>query len=281
MNFDAKVSPYALKIIYDFGFDESKISDSDFMSCRDLQSKLNGKFHDIKYLVSGTDVTISFSGRRQMELLYERVDELKGEIRSRDLTDWLRKFRYAMSKVSDSKEMKRMKRMKELKAKTASITKSLNNTLNNEAKKLLKDLPSDFSVKSVIVWDKSRTNSLGAYDATEIDGKFGGHGSVEIAMMSLFNEDGMLKRKRYKEEDDFNKDPVMGGFTSSLWQYHFMALYTHHYTNALVEYCHDELNLGGAYKRRYGTGFKMLYTQFRKEIINPILTENNIRIGKY
>lgn len=281
MSFEAKVSPYALKIIYDHGLEEKGVSDNDFMLGRDLKTKLNAKFHDIKYLLTGENVTISFTNRRQMEILHERSVELQHCVRSRKFDDWLRRFKLDMHRVSDSKEIKRLKRMKELKIKTNVIVKSLNGSLNKEAKALFNQLPEDFAIKPIIIWNKNRIHSIGSYDANELDSKFGDFGAVEIAMMSFFDDNGELKRKRYNEVDELRRDPVMGCFTSNQWQYHLMANYTLHYAHALVKYCYDELDMGAEYKRKYGSGFKLIFSHLRKTVINPILESKNIKIGKY
>ncbi len=281
MSIVKKIPMLVFSYVHDYGIDKDKLSAEDYTLAQDIESRMSSVFHNNNKKIDVKDVSFRFSNIRQMKILRDRIDYLcltKPVINKDAARAWV----YSLSREinAESKQLSLNQTFDKLKTDSSSLIVPLKKECLNVARKLIPQIPDNFDIKITLDWDSSRKHSYGFYESVNStdDGLL--QCEVILAMKSFFSSKGIPLKQSREAFSSFKLDPVIGKFTTNIWQFHLMSMFCHQAAHGIQEFCYNELELGSSFSIHHGEGFERLYRAFRAEIINPRLVKHKIKVGK-
>ncbi|MBC5851471.1 hypothetical protein [Vibrio metschnikovii] len=281
MSIVKKIPMLVFSYVHDHGMDKDSLSVEDFVLAQDIETRMTSVFHINNKKVNGKDTSFKFYDVKQMELLRDRIDYLcvcKPLIGRDKAKSWV----YSMSRdiEKEKKEISINKVFDKLKEDSSKLVDPLKKECIAVARKLIPQLPKNFDIKVTLDWDRSRKHSYGFYEEINLSEDGLVQCEVILAMKSFFSPTGKPLNLTREEYSSFKNDPDIGQFSTKIWQFHMLTMFCHQAAHGIQEFCQHELEMGSKYSIHHGEGFESLYRAFRKEIVNPRLSKQKIKVGR-
>jgi len=96
----------------------------------------------------------------------------------------------------------------------------------------------------------------------------------ELAFARRVIQMGKPYQGNFKEYASFNKDPVIGGFSTTNPEIFILAIVAHEVAHYIQKvYGKHTSYLKNTYEKTHGDGFKAVYRSLRRSIVNPLAKE--------